>query len=352
MTNLLPRVSDRGPMLYTVVIPAFNEADRILPTLDHILTHACERRWNIETIVVDDGSSDATAAVVSRCAARSQAVRLIKNPIHRGKGHCVRTGVMNAGGDVILIIDADLPASMDEAELLLQALAEGSDIAIGSRWLQPGLQQVRQSFRRRNLGRCFNVFVRSLLGLGFTDTQCGFKAFTSHAADLTFRFQRISGWAFDAELLVIAKSLGLAVKEVPIRTHHDARSKLKPIVHGFQMLSDVVQIACSRLCGRYPSPVAPSLSPSAGIAATKGLRTHRMPMPARIGFAMLSLLIASMLMRDVAPVIGSTAATGSYSSLSQTVQSTQNLHYNFQGSAPDADQNSAADDYDDAFDQY
>jgi hypothetical protein len=345
----LSRTSGIG-VRYTIVIPAYNEAQRIGPTLDHILFHAAHRSWDIEIVVVDDGSSDATAEVVAGYAARSSFVRLIENPSHRGKGHSVHTGVMNATGDIILITDADLPASLDEAALLLGAIDGGADIAIGSRWLRPDLQQVRQPLQRRRLGRCFNLFVRLLLGLGFADTQCGFKAFSKRAASLTFRFQNVSGWAFDAELLVIAESLGLAVKEVPVRIRHDARSRLKPVLHGLQMLFDVLQIACRRLCGKYPSAAAPALpSHDGGIASRWRPWPLQIPTPARIAFAMLTIL-ATMLMRDIAPVVGSTMPGGDDSTaVWRSAQSNQNSNYALQSAVQDSEQSSLADGSGDAF---
>jgi hypothetical protein len=160
---------------------------------------------------------------------------------------------MNAGGRMILVVDADMPASMEQTSLLFQALAEGADIAIGSRWLQPELQQEQQSLLRQGLSRCLNYFTHVLLGLPFKDTQCGLKAFTSDAAKRIFPFQTVSGWAFDAELLVISQGLGLMIREIPIKTRHDRRSKLKPFLHGPEMLSEVLHIGWSKLCGRYPS---------------------------------------------------------------------------------------------------
>jgi len=243
--DLLPQI--------TVIIPAYNEAERIAPSLDHILSYTEEKQWCAEIIVVDDGSSDTTAEIVSHYASRSPSVRLITNPVHRGKGYCARTGVMNAGGRTVLVVDADMPASMEQASLLFRALAEGADVAIASRWLQPALQQQRQSLLRRSLSRFFNYLTHVLLGLSFKDTQCGVKAFTGDAARRIFRFQTIFGWAFDAELLVISQGLGLMIKEIPIQTRHDRRSKLKPFSHGLEMLSDVLRIGWCKLCGRYPS---------------------------------------------------------------------------------------------------
>jgi len=284
---------------HTIIIPAYNEAQRIAPSLDHILAYTEEKQWSAEIIVVDDGSSDTTAEIVSHYALRSPSVRLITNPVHRGKGYCVRTGAMNAGGRMILVVDADLPASMERASLLFQALAEGADVAIASRWLQPDLQQQRQSLLRRVLSRFFNYFTHVLLGLSFKDTQCGLKAFTGDAARRIFGFQTVSGWAFDAELLVISQGLGLMIKEIPIQMRHDRRSKLKPFLHGPEMLSDVLHIGWCKLWGRYPS-FLPSTRFGTGTTIRRTPWSSLVPTSARLALALLVLMAASPLTRDTA----------------------------------------------------
>jgi len=250
MTNSAP--SD--VFQYSIVIPAYNEAERIGRTLDHILAYVEETQWSIEIIVVDDGSTDATVEIVSRRTTQNSSIRIIENPVHQGKGYCVRAGVLNATGKVILTMDADLPAVMEQVRFLTESLAEGADIAIGSRWLKPELQRIRQPFLRQCLGRCFNVLIRLLFGLEFRDTQCGFKVFTHQAARLIFQSLTVPGWAFDAELLVIAKRLGLIVREVPVEVRHDSRSKLKPISHAWQMFAEIIQIKWYETWGKYPDP--------------------------------------------------------------------------------------------------
>jgi dolichyl-phosphate beta-glucosyltransferase len=353
MPNFKPRMAEQKPFFQcTIVIPAYNEADRIVQTLDHILVYACEKQWSVEIIVVDDGSTDATAEIVTNYAIYNPSIRLIRNPVHRGKGHCVRMGVMDATGHVVLITDADLPACMEETSMLFQKLSEGADIVIGSRWLKPGLQQIRQSFLRRGLGRCFNLLVRLLLGLRFRDTQCGFKAFTNQAANLTFRFQTVSGWAFDAELLVIAKGLRMVVKEVPVRIQHDRRSKLKPFLHGFEMLSEVVRIAWYELLGKYPSPAAPFIVQQSDGVRGKNLWSYLIPTPARVAFAVLILLGTSMFMNGITAVIGSNGSREQLSSVVlQRFQPAQDLHSDFQNPAQDPEQNAAADEFDYVSDQ-
>src|SRR5260370_16817642 len=153
MPNCKPRMAEKQPLFqYTIVIPAYNEADRIVQTLDHILAYACEKQWSVEIIIVDDGSTDATAEIVTNYAIYNPSIRLIRNPVHRGKGHCVRVGVMDTTGHVVLITNPDLPACMEETSMLFQNLTEGAATAIVSSWLNPLLHQILQSLLRR--GSC------------------------------------------------------------------------------------------------------------------------------------------------------------------------------------------------------
>src|SRR5438046_6095575 len=168
-------------MSYSIVIPAYDETQRITPTLDRVLAYIAEQGWNAEVVVVNDGSRDNTAEIVRSYAVRHPMVRLLENPGNRGKGYSVRNGMLNASGDVLLFSDADLSSPLEEAVKLFAAIQAGADIAIGSRWVQPDLQVHRQSLVRQLYGRIFNVALRIFLGLGFKDTQCGFKAFTRQA---------------------------------------------------------------------------------------------------------------------------------------------------------------------------
>src|ERR1035437_7425334 len=141
---------------YSIVIPAYNEAGRIPATLRSVVDCIRQRGWSAEVIVVDDGSTDATAQVVRDIAASAPEVRLMQNPGNRGKGYSVRAGMLQALGEVAMFTDADLSAPMEEAEGLFAAIANGADIAIGSRWMDRGRQTHRQPFYRQFFGRCFN----------------------------------------------------------------------------------------------------------------------------------------------------------------------------------------------------
>src|SRR5437868_8368039 len=152
-------------MQYSIVIPAYNESERIVSTLDRVLAYLAEQRWEAEVVVVNDGSRDATAQIVRSYAAQHPHVRLIENPGNRGKGYSVRNGMMNARGDVLLFSDADLSSPIEEAPKLLAAIAAGADVALGSRWLRPDLQTERQPLPRQLFGRIYNLLLRMILGL-------------------------------------------------------------------------------------------------------------------------------------------------------------------------------------------
>ncbi len=160
----------------SIVIPAYNEGPRISKALGEVLRVVRERAWNSEVLVVNDGSTDRTAAIVAEFAQVNPEVRLLNNRENRGKGFSVRRGVLNAVGEIVMFTDADLSAPMEEAERLFDALHQGADIAIGSRWLERNRQTHKQPLYRQFFGRCFNAITRLIMGLPFADTQCGFKA--------------------------------------------------------------------------------------------------------------------------------------------------------------------------------
>jgi glycosyltransferase involved in cell wall biosynthesis len=240
---------------YSIVIPAYNEAARIGSALQSVVACVDERGWRAEVIVVDDGSRDQTAEIVRAFAKDHPEVRLLQNPGNRGKGYSVRNGILNSLGEVVLFTDADLSAPIEEADGLLAAIADGADIAIGSRWLERTRQTIRQPLYRQFFGRCFNAVTRAVMGLRFADTQCGFKAFTRAAAQTVFQLQTIDRWGFDPEILFIALKRGYRVDEVPVSWAHDERTRISYLKDGMRMLQDIAIVRWNALLGRYNKQV-------------------------------------------------------------------------------------------------
>ena len=236
---------------YSIIIPAYNEGARLDTTLTKVLRYVAEEKWDAEVIVVNDGSRDNTVEIVQSHMQKNSALRLLENPGNRGKGYSVRNGMMNARGEVLLFSDADLSSPIEEAPKLLAAIAQGADIAIGSRWMQSGLQTQRQPLYRQFFGRVFNLLLRVILGLKFKDTQCGFKLFTRRAALAIFPQQRIERWGFDPELLYLAKKYGFEVAEVPVAWAHSTGTRISPLRDGTRMVVEMLKIRWNALTGKY-----------------------------------------------------------------------------------------------------
>jgi len=260
----------------SVVVPAFNEECRLEATLDKLDAFIKSADWNAEIIVVDDGSADGTARLVMRHMQEKPHLRLLQNHINRGKGFSIRRGVEAALGEIILLSDADLSVPMNEAPKLLEAIAQGADIAIGSRGAQAGGARTSAPWYRRLCSAGFKMVVQSVLGLRFADTQCGFKAFKRKAARLTFSRQRIERWGFDPEVLMLADRFCFVVKEVGVEATHDDRSRLNVVRDSFQMLCEVLKIRYHLLFGIYnhPTPSYQTATPvSVGAVAGESLET-------------------------------------------------------------------------------
>jgi glycosyltransferase involved in cell wall biosynthesis len=240
----------------SIVVPAYNEATRIENALDRIFSCVEQRGWDAEVLVVDDGSSDETASIVKQWMETHPRLHLIQNPGNRGKGYSVRNGLLQAAGEIVMFTDADLSAPMEEAERLFTAIRGGADVAIGSRWLDRTRQTIHQPLYRQFFGRCFNWITRTVMGLPFKDTQCGFKAFRRSAAQVIFRLQTIERWGFDPEILFIAQKLGYEIREVPVTWGHDERSRLSYLRDGMKMLEEMAIIRSNSFAGRYDKAIA------------------------------------------------------------------------------------------------
>lgn len=236
---------------YSIVIPAFNEQARIGATLKQVIQCIQIQGWDAEVLVVNDGSTDGTAAIVQAEAAQYPYLRLIQNAGNRGKGFSVRNGILQARGAIVMFTDADLSAPMQEAERLFAAIANGADVAIGSRWLDRSRQTLKQPIYRRFFGRCFNWLTRLVMNLPLADTQCGFKAFRRDAARAIFIRQRIERWGFDPEILYIALRLGMNVKEVAVTWGHDERSKVSYLKDGLRMIEELLRVRFYSFAGYY-----------------------------------------------------------------------------------------------------
>ncbi len=234
----------------SIIIPSYNEELRLPPSLGLIADYIEKSGRDTEVLVVDDGSTDQTAAVAEKLRARIPQLRIVPNGENRGKGYSVRHGMTEARGEIVLFTDADLSAPIEEADKLIAAM-ETYDVAIGSRALDRNLITVHESGFREFAGIIFNKIVRAVLWLSFVDTQCGFKAFRRERCKIIFEQQRIERFGFDPELLYLARHHGLKSVEIPVRWAHSPATKVNMLRDSVQMFLDVFTIRWNAMLGRY-----------------------------------------------------------------------------------------------------
>ena len=240
--------SSRRPHL-SVIIPAFNESARIVPTLNKIAAYLDAQPYDWEALVVDDGSEDDTAELVERWAKRDSRVSVVRRP-HFGKGWAVRSGMLEARGKYRFMCDADLAMPIEWLDKFLEKMDDGADIVIGSREAM-GARRFDEPQYRHVMGRVFNRVVRTFAVGGFQDTQCGFKCFTEEAATALYERQRSKGMGFDVEILYLALKRGLRVEELPVDWYHQPVSRVRPGLDTLDMLKDIFLIRMRDLTGRY-----------------------------------------------------------------------------------------------------
>lgn len=264
----------------SIVIPAYNEAKRIAQSLDTVLSFLESQSYNAEVIVVDDGSSDETATCVSEATPKfrnaGHELRVLTNKPNRGKGYSVKRGLTDATGEIVLFSDADFSSPITEAPKLIEPIAEGRvDVSFGSRALNRELIGVHQPLLRDFGGRVFNFFMKTITGLKFSDTQCGFKAFRREPALSVFKLQRIDRFGFDPEVLYIAKKQGNRLLEVPVIWNHceggELQGKWNYMRDSVNMFLDLIRIRLNDLGGRYDARKAdvPEETPQSANAGSK-----------------------------------------------------------------------------------
>jgi dolichyl-phosphate beta-glucosyltransferase len=233
----------------SLVIPAYNEQARLPYTLSEIEAFMRRDAIDCEVVVVDNGSRDATSAVVQQAAVTFQSLRLLRTD-RRGKGCAVRAGMLSAKGDVVIFADADLSWSVDDLSRFLSIVDANHPVVIGSRE-GLGARRIGEPVYRHLMGRVFNRLVQAVAVPGIEDTQCGFKAFRADAAQAIFSRQRLDGFGFDVEVLYLAQRLGYAIRVVPLHWEHKENSRVAPVRDTLAMLTDVLRVRFNGWRGRY-----------------------------------------------------------------------------------------------------
>jgi len=226
----------------SIVIPAYNEADRIINTINAFAIYLEKNYPDSEIIIIDDGSSDRTCAVVETFSSNKIPIRLLKNKINRGKGYAVKEGMLSANGENIFFSDADGSVPIEELPRFLKEISEGADVVIASRANDETRILKHQAFFRQTMGKTFNLFVRLLAFSGIPDTQCGFKCFRKEVAIELFSRSKIDGFAFDVEILQMALRMHYRIRQLGVTWINSKKSTVNPIYDSLKMLADLITI--------------------------------------------------------------------------------------------------------------
>jgi glycosyltransferase involved in cell wall biosynthesis len=242
-------VTDAPRPQLSIVIPAYNEADRIVPSLQKIERWLASSPLSTEVVVANDGSTDATADLVRSYAKDHPWVRLETYP-HRGKGHAVKQGMLAATGELRFLADADLSMPIELLDGFLPVAAAGTDVVIGSREA-PGARRIGEPSSRHINGRLANFIIRVIAGLDIDDTQCGFKLFSAPVAERLFGLQTQDGFGFDIEILFLAHKFGYRMVEHPIDWYYMPQSKVRPIRDNVRTLREALNVRLNDWRGVY-----------------------------------------------------------------------------------------------------
>ena len=229
----------------SVVVPCFNEEARLPRSLHAAIGYLEAASREYELILVDDGSADCTPGLIADAERIHPTVRGVCLPENRGKGRALAAGVGRSRGGLVLVSDADFSAPINELPRLEAAISAGADVAIGSRAAR-GAREVDQPLHRRAMGKGFNLLVQALLLPGVWDTQCGFKLFRGQVARDLFARLQTDGFAFDVEVLYLARRSGLEVREVPVRWINSDTTRVQAVRHSREMLADLLRIRWGR----------------------------------------------------------------------------------------------------------
>jgi glycosyltransferase involved in cell wall biosynthesis len=246
-------MSDLNPFVdLSVIVPAYNEEQRLPPTLERLHRFLTSQPMRYEIVVVDDGSKDGTCAVVEQAMQHIPNLRLVRQTPNRGKGAAVRMGMLAARGQIRVMCDADCSMPPEEMpRLLAPIVACKAEIAIGSRYAEGARTAVKQPMYRVLWSRLCNKVIQRSLVPGVRDTQCGFKAFTAEAARDLFRRGTIDGWAFDLEILALAKRRGYEVAEIGVEWTDDRRSRINPLKDMWKVIREAITIRRNLKRGIY-----------------------------------------------------------------------------------------------------
>lgn len=233
----------------SLVIPAYNEEDIIESTLLEVISYLSKKKYDWEVVVADDGSTDDTAKIVEKFSKKG--VKLVSLRKNQGKGAALRRGILKSKGKYVVFSDADLSVPITTLSQVIKSLDSGNEVVIGSRRLKDSKIVVHQPWLRENLGRVFTLLTKIYLGTNVSDFTCGFKGFTRASADGIFSVSKLNRWAYDSEVMFIAKKKKFKIKEIPVTWTNRANTRVRLGMAVVTSLLDLLKIRYYDLAGRY-----------------------------------------------------------------------------------------------------